>query len=239
MKYYAPQNAFFKLPFNFDPVRLNADLQLCLKFKFLQNYVPANYNGKDYILPLRSANGRMDIPAARATLDEAFMDTDALVACHYFKSVLAYFQCEKTAVRLMNLPAGKVVNTHTDYNCGYEDGVFRIHVPILTNEDVIFTLNDHPIKMKPGEAWYTNVNLPHGVVNKGQTDRINLVIDCLRNDWSDRLFESLGYDFSQERNVEERLDKKTILRMIEELESHQTPETRAFIKRLKEEHNLD
>jgi len=25
--------------------------------------------------------------------------------------------------------------------------------------------------MRPGEAWYTNVNLPHSVANKGKTNK--------------------------------------------------------------------
>ena len=66
MKNYAPENAHFKLPFRFDPDRLRADLSKCRKYNFLQNYVPSNYNGHNYILPLRSVNGRMDIPTAKA-----------------------------------------------------------------------------------------------------------------------------------------------------------------------------
>jgi hypothetical protein len=161
----------------------------------LKNYVPANYDGKDYILPLRSIEGRIDFPAASPFNDEQFKDTDALKQCSYFKEVIDTFKCEKEAIRLMDLPAGRSVNTHTDLNCGYEDGVFRVHVPIITNESVCFTLDNHDLYMKYGEVWYTNVNLPHSVANEGQTNRVHLVIDCKRNEWSDRLFKSLGYDF--------------------------------------------
>ena len=53
--------------------------------------------------------------------------------------------------------------------------------------------------MQAGSAWYANINLPHSVQNKGKNDRIHLVIDCLRNDWSDKLFASMGYDFDYEK----------------------------------------
>ena len=239
MKNYAPENAHFKLPFRFDPDRLRADLSKCRKYNFLQNYVPSNYNGRNYILPLRSVNGRMDIPTAKASLEENYQDTEILDECQYFKSASDTFLCEKTAIRLMNLPAGEKVNVHTDYECGYEDGMFRVHIPILTNDDVRFTLNNVVLKMKPGEAWYTNVNLPHGVVNEGPTDRVNLVMDCIRNDWSDQLFASLGYDFTKETAVKEELSRATIIRMIEELSTHNTPATQEYILRLKDEYNID
>jgi len=238
MKYYAPSNASFLLPFKFDTKSLQNDLAKCMGFDFLQNYVPANYNGKKYILPLRSIDGRLDFPSAIPDNPDAYKDTIALQQCPYFKKVIDSFLCKKEAIRLMNLPPAAIVNTHTDHNCGYEDGVFRIHIPILTNEQVYFTLNNEVLIMRSGEVWYTNVNLPHGVENKGQTDRVHLVIDCIRNNWSDTLFKSIGYDFEQEREVEEELSKDTVLRIIEELESHNSPELKTVIEQFKVKHGI-
>jgi len=238
MKYYAPENASFLLPFQFDTQALIADLEKCQKFNFLKNYVPANYNGNGYILPLRSVEGRLDFPAASPNDADRFKDTIALKECDYFNEVVDTFLCKKEAVRLMNLPPGKVVNTHTDHECGYEDGIFRLHIPIITNDQVAFTLNGKVLKMKPGEVWYTNVNLPHGVANKGETNRIHLVIDCIRNKWSDEIFGSIGFDFAQERNVHEVLPKATVLRMIEELEIRDSPDDKLFIEKLKNEHDI-
>jgi Mg/Co/Ni transporter MgtE len=87
--------------------------------------------------------------------------------------------------------------------------------------------------MQPGEAWYTNVNLPHSVENKGQTNRVHLVIDCIRNEWSDELFKSMGYDFSQEKEIEESFSKSEVLRIIEELEFQDTAESRRFLEEFK------
>jgi hypothetical protein len=41
--------------------------------------------------------------------------------------------------------------------------------------------------MAAGEAWYLDLNLPHSVTNHGPTDRVNLVVDCVVNDWLDAL----------------------------------------------------
>ncbi len=234
MKYYAPENAHFLLPFQFDPTLLENDLKKCSTFNFLKNYVPANYNGDNYILPLRSIDGRLDLPAAFPNSSEKFKNTTALEKCPYFKEVIDSLLCEKDAIRLMNLPSGRVINEHVDYNCGYEDGLFRVHIPIITNDQVRFTLNGIPLTMRPGEAWYTNVNLPHSVTNTGSTNRVHLVLDCIRNEWSDKLFGSVGFDFTQEKEVAEQFTESTKKRMIEELELQGTPASKKLIIQLKQ-----
>jgi hypothetical protein len=176
----------------------------------------------------------MDFAVAAPGKAGQFSNTAALEECPYFAEVINYFKCDKETVRLMDLPAGRVVNMHTDHCCGYEDGLFRVHIPIVTNEQVCFTLNGHDLTMRPGEAWYTNVNLPHGVKNEGATNRIHLVIDCLRNEWSDKLFASVGYDFSQETEVAEELSDDTKQRMIQELESQNSPAAILLLEQLKQ-----
>jgi hypothetical protein len=37
--------------------------------------------------------------------------------------------------------------------------------------------------MEAGECWYVNVDLPHRVNNRGTTERIHLVIDCVVDEW--------------------------------------------------------
>lgn len=232
MKNYSPENAHFILPFKFDVNELKRDLEKCMQFDFLQHYVPTSYTGKDYILPLRSIGGKIDMPYATPNNTKGYHDTEVLAQCDYFKEVIDTFKCEKEAVRLMNLPPGAVVNTHIDYHCGYEDGFFRIHIPIVSNEDVHFTLNNETLIMRPGETWYANVNLPHGVKNGGKTNRVHMVIDGIRNDWSDEIFKSVGYDFSKE-NIEEKYSDDTTNKMIAELERQDTPGAKALLKKLK------
>ena len=70
--------------------------------------------------------------------------------------------------------------------------MFRIHIPIISNLKVDFILDEERLEMAEGQCWYTNVNFIHSVSNNGTSDRIHLVIDCERNDWSDNLFFSLA-----------------------------------------------
>jgi hypothetical protein len=64
----------------------------------------------------------------------------------------------------------------------------RLHIPVFTNKDVWFYIDDVAIQMKEGECWYMNANLRHRVSNNGSTDRIHLVIDCIVNDWMKEKF---------------------------------------------------
>ncbi len=229
-----PKTGYVVFPFTFKVAALQHDLERCMKFPFLENYVPTNYAGKNYILPLRSIDGRLDTAVAAPNQASRFKDTVILEECVYFQEVIQTFQCEKEAVRLMNLPAGKIVNTHVDFNGGYEDGIFRVHIPIMTNEQVFFILNDERLQMRAGEAWYTNINLPHGVENNGTTNRVHLVIDCIRNDWSDELFFSLAPKESFFPIGQKEESPETIQRMIEELKGHQNPAFAVMIAEFEE-----
>ena len=58
--------------------------------------------------------------------------------------VLDNLPCEFERVRFMKLEAGKIIGKHSDKidkQIGFDDGdIVRIHIPIRTNENVIFTL---------------------------------------------------------------------------------------------------
>lgn len=50
----------------------------------------------------------------------------------------------------------------------------RIHIPIYTNEQSTWNINDEEYFMEPGWAYVVNSSLPHSLENKGTTDRIHL-----------------------------------------------------------------
>ena len=53
----------------------------------------------------------------------------------------------------------------------------RMHLPIITNEQNLFSVGDTEMHMKPGELWEINNRRKHGVVNGGSEDRIHLIVD--------------------------------------------------------------
>ena len=106
--------------------------------------------------------------------------------------ILDRLPCDKERVRFMKLQAGKVIGRHTDKidkQIGFDDGeIIRIHIPIQTNEQVVFTLYESPrdkigteYNLKTGHYYYTDVTKPHAVRNESGVDRIHLVADCFAN----------------------------------------------------------
>jgi hypothetical protein len=221
----------YKLPQKYDVERLKTDLSLCQNIDWLLHFNQNDFTGHWSSFALRSISGsESDI---LATPNANFKDTPTLNKCLYFKEIIDSFECEKEAVRLLSLSPNSYIKEHRDDSAGYENGFFRIHIPIQTNDKVIFTVNKKALPMREGECWYANFNRPHFVSNEGETDRIHLVIDCLRNDWSDQLFTTFGYDFEEEKKS--KYDRQTKLMMIEQLALMQTARADSLIKQLQEE----
>lgn len=82
----------------------------------------------------------------------------------------------QTAI-LINLESKAQVYNHFD-NGPFFRSSKRIHIPVFTNPDCIFTVDHEEKNMKEGEIWEINNDGKwHGVVNNGSTDRIHLLID--------------------------------------------------------------
>lgn len=174
---------YYKLPLHFDPQRLRADLAQIAPDDWVSHFNTHIYEGDWSGVALRSVRGAALQLYPDPTAQGAFADTEILARCAYFQEVLAAFQCELESVRLLRLRAGSHIREHRDYRLALEDGVFRVHVPIETNPNVHFYLQNQRIEMHVGEAWYLNLNLPHRVENYSATDRVHLVVDGIVNDW--------------------------------------------------------
>ena len=78
------------------------------------------------------------------------------------------------------LKAGGRIDTHTD-------GLFsllkchRIHVPIITNDEVVFTIGGEEKVLGEGEMWEINNATLHAVDNNSAEDRIHLIVDWVPN----------------------------------------------------------
>ncbi len=147
-----------------------------------------------------------------------YRDTPLLEKCPYFKEIVSGFECGLESVRLLALAPGSRIKTHRDRGLAYSQGCFRLHIPILTDPDVEFLVDDEPVTMQAGECWYANFDLPHSVTHHGKTRRIHLVIDGKRNDWTDKLFKKAGYDFAAD-NASRKIDERTRALMIESLKA--------------------
>ena len=139
-------------------------------------------------MPLRAAAGETH-PLRLVYADPAathFAETRWLGRLPAFRAALARFECPLRSVRLMRLAAGSTIREHSD-DLDAEVGNLRLHVPVTTNPDVDFRLGGHRVEMAPGSIWYLRLSDPHSVANRGQTDRIHLVIDATVNGWLERM----------------------------------------------------
>ncbi|MCL9805258.1 aspartyl/asparaginyl beta-hydroxylase domain-containing protein [Flavobacterium amniphilum] len=177
-----------KFPMQLDKAKLKEDLQKVMATNWIGHYNTNDYSGDWSSVALMSGDGKSDNIYALNQGNGPIKSTEILESCLYFKQILEEFKFDKTAVRLLRLAVGAEVKPHSDYCLGYEDGCFRMHIPIVTNSDVEFILDEERIIMNEGECWYIDANFTHSVANRGTEDRIHLVIDGVRNDWTDDLF---------------------------------------------------
>jgi hypothetical protein len=198
-----------------------------------------HFNTRDYTgdwtsIALLSPSGEVNNIVAHASENVGYKDTRLLKECHYFSEIINSFLCEKESIRLLKLAPGSKIKEHTDFDLSYADGLFRIHIPIQTNTKVSFYIGHKKVDMEVGSCWYGDFTLPHQVENSGETDRIHLVMDCARNEWSDDLFEKLGYCFAEEQKPIE-YSRETKLQMIDALERLDTEASRELLQQLQDE----
>jgi len=124
-----------------------------------------------------------------------YAKTIAMLVSPYFWEVTERFACEKSRVRLLRLKSGSHIFRHSDPLEEISANLVRLHIPIHTNPDVHFIVNNQRVTMSPGEVWHIDVRFPHEVRNLGATHRVHLVLDLLRNSTVDSLLrdaDSLG-----------------------------------------------
>jgi quercetin dioxygenase-like cupin family protein len=186
---------YLRLPFTFDVAALQADLwglhSPQQPSAWIDHYNNTAHERRWACLPLRAIDGSSEHILAQA--EGQFLDTPLLASCPYFRQVLAAFECETSSVRLMSLAAGGRILPHTDPGGGFEDGVARLHIPIITDPKVLFHINGESVHFGAGQVWYMNANCIHAVDNNSEVERIHLVMDCIPNAWLQQVFEQAGW----------------------------------------------
>jgi len=179
-----------QMPFRFDPIRLQADLAHISSNVWTLHVNHLIYRGEWSGLALRNGTGDPTDLAADLVRGNVFIDTPLLSHCMYIPQVLAAFQCPIASVRFLKLAAGAEIDEHADGGLCYEFGEVRFHIPVHTHAALDFRLNGERLVMQEGECWYINANMPHSVANRGEIDRIHLVIDAGANEWLREIFDA-------------------------------------------------
>ena len=84
-------------------------------------------------------------------------------------------------VMLARMAPGGVIHPHKDQNPAAK-WPHKIHVPLLTNDDVTFTVEGNGYHLPERQAVEVNNMGVHGVANRGTTDRIHLIFEYYDED---------------------------------------------------------
>lgn len=173
-----------QLPVAFDPALLARDLEALGGSDWIGHFLTDRYEGDWDVIPLRGPKGAQHPVMMIATTpgQKEFADAPALASCPYFREVIDSFAAEARAVRLLRLTPGSALLEHTDHEYTDDDGTVRVHIPVVTNPDVVFLLNGTRVAMDAGTAWILRLNDPHSVANRGTTDRVHMLVDLVMNE---------------------------------------------------------
>jgi hypothetical protein len=174
-----------------DVERLTTELKLLEGGQWLSHYDEALADGWTTI-PLSSHDGTADnAESQRVGHWGKYKTTKYIDQLPYFKAILEAFACPFGRVRIMKLMPGSIIKEHRDvYDevSDYAFGQVRLHIPIVTNDKVEFTVDGKRIQMRAGRLYYVNFSKRHYVKNDGDEPRTHLVLDLQVNDSLRRIF---------------------------------------------------
>lgn len=112
-----------------------------------------------------------DYPRLAEVIDEVMPIVRPLLKAIQWRSDLG-------RILVVRMPAGAALDEHTDEG-EYAAHFARFHVPLVTNPGCNLTCDRERQHMEAGEAWWFDHRAPHSAHNKGETDRIHLIVDAV------------------------------------------------------------
>lgn len=114
--------------------------------------------------------------------------TEHLLKCPYVMELMSEIGAVWGRSRFMRLAPGAIVPSHVDIHY-YWRTHWRIHIPVITSDRVIFTCGDASVHMKAGESWLFDSFRMHGVHNGGSEKRVHLVLDTVGGEYFSELID--------------------------------------------------
>ncbi len=222
-----------KLPFHFDIDKLDRELLHVHSDHWVAHQNRVAYEGSWLITSLKSIDGKTT--QILSLENQEYLDTPLLKKCTYIQDVIGHFQTKIEAVRFMKLGANSIIKEHQDVGSCYEGGLVRIHIPITSNNKVVFILDSEKTQLEVGQCYYMNADIPHSVVNYGDTDRVHLLIDCHVNDWLKEVFKKAGYIKYKHKYNDKNINDDNINEIIDNLVTMNTKASLETANKLKNE----
>lgn len=168
----------------YDIAKLQEELELVEGYYIPHQSIRDNWTA----IPLRNATGTKTHEGIKLshTLKHGDMlpcqNSEFLDKLPYITSILediaGRFETEVGLVRISRVGSQRKIEPHSDGTVFDLNGkIYRLHIPIITGEDVIFEIEGKSYHLEPGALYYTNVAKKHAVYNNGSFDRVHLLID--------------------------------------------------------------
>lgn len=106
-----------------------------------------------------------------------YAPTAALEQAPYLTQLLAELPAPKLLARLLTLPPGSDIGEHNDAGSSFQFGSLRLHVPIVTHEQVVMVVGGERMHWRPGELWWGDFSQRHWLRNDSDVTRVHLVVD--------------------------------------------------------------
>jgi len=178
-------------PMKFDVERMASELEKLKDVEWLGHYDPGLATDWTAI-PLVSAGARVQgVDSQRVGTYDEMERTVFVDQLPYFREILDAFKCPQGRIRITRLNSGTVIGLHRDIDEEVANLAFnqvRLHIPIITNDEVYFWVGGDIIRMQEGRLYYVNFSRKHYVHNGGETPRYHLVLDLEVNDWLRQFF---------------------------------------------------
>ena len=163
---------FFRLPRRFDAARLRAEVAALPPQAWAPH--PNGIPGNTSVRLISAQGGEND------RVDGDMQATAHLAQTPYIRQLLSSFAVPWSRSRLLRLAPGAAVPEHADINYHWFYRV-RVHIPVITREEVRFHCDGESVHMAAGEAWVFDNWRLHHVVNPTSEERIHLVADTAGN----------------------------------------------------------
>lgn len=123
-----------------------------------------------------------ELPVETVTINNFKTDIAKSQYGHIISTIESAFNGRVVRAELVVLKANKKVSPHVDGGQMLTISR-RCHVPIITNDNVFFTVFKNKINMRPGVCYEINNGMPHSVENNSDIDRVHLILDILPNEY--------------------------------------------------------
>ncbi len=161
---------FLKLPIRFDAEALAREVRALPPSAWTPH--PTGFVGNEAVRLVTPGGEDSD------AIDGPMAATDSLNRCDYVRQIMEEIGGVWGRSRFMGLAAGREVPPHIDIHYYWRTHL-RIHIPVITNPEVLFTCGDKTVHMAAGECWIFDSFRWHDVQNKGSEQRIHLVLDTV------------------------------------------------------------